>query len=129
MIAKSFIFSFINSYASFFFIAYFAAIVPKPTYPGQPDDNTVGMCGFENCMTALAIDLGIVLLSNSATSFCFVLYDRVSYKITLSLIYGKLICLFIYQFICLFFYLCSIYVLFILLVYLSSKGSRAGGKL
>lgn len=46
MIAKNFLFSFVNSYASFFFVAFFANIVQKPTYPGQPPDNNVGMCGY-----------------------------------------------------------------------------------
>ena len=61
MIAKNFLFSFVNSYASFFFVAFFAAIVQKPTYPGQPPDDNIGLCGYPDCMTALAINLGIVL--------------------------------------------------------------------
>jgi hypothetical protein len=101
MITKNFMFSFINSYASFFFIAYFASSVNKPTYPNEaPNSNigllvyvleslhllnshllsllsstdnyiitissllaicTPGMCGYPDCMDALAINLAIVL--------------------------------------------------------------------
>lgn len=78
MIAKTFVFSFINSYASFFFVAYFAAIVPKPTYPGQPPDDNIGMCGYPDCMQALAVDLGIVLASNIGTNMVFLIMDYVS---------------------------------------------------
>lgn len=54
---KIFVFQFINSYASFFFLAFVAAYLPRPNdspanYPGQ--------CGAETCMQPLAINLGIV---------------------------------------------------------------------
>lgn len=54
---KIFVFQFLNSYASFFFIAFGAAYLPPPlsnphNYPGQ--------CGAETCMQPLAINLGII---------------------------------------------------------------------
>ena len=54
---KIFVFQFLNSYASFFFIAFVAAYIPSPinsphNYPGQ--------CGAETCMQPLAINLGII---------------------------------------------------------------------
>eukprot|EP01035_Chromulina_nebulosa_P024470 gene24470-31867_t len=54
---KLFVFQFLNSYASFFFIAFVAAYIPSPrnnphNYPGQ--------CGAETCMQPLAINLGII---------------------------------------------------------------------
>ena len=64
-IAKSFIFHFINAYASFFFIAFFAPWLPTSTYPGE-DPNSYeasfqGQCGSPSCMQTLAINLGIIL--------------------------------------------------------------------
>ena len=82
MIAKNFLFSFVNSYASFFFVAFFAAIVQKPTYPGQPPDDNIGLCGYPDCMTALAINLGIVLGTGivvNGTVNVFLPYVRVVY--------------------------------------------------
>lgn len=65
MIAKNFLFAFVNSYASFFFIAFFAAWLPKPTYPGEgPDGYTAsfqGQCGSASCVETLTINLGIIL--------------------------------------------------------------------
>ena len=63
MIAKNFIFSFVNSYASFFYIAYFASNLPLSTYPGEPADDPKlqnrGQCGYPSCMYTLAINLGM----------------------------------------------------------------------
>lgn len=64
MIAKNFIFSFVNSYASFFYIAYFASSLPLSTYPGEPADDPKllnrGQCGYPSCMYTLAINLGTI---------------------------------------------------------------------
>lgn len=67
-IAKNFIFKFINAYASFFFIAFFAAWLPTSTYPGE-DPNSYqasfqGQCGSPSCMQTLAINLGIILATD-----------------------------------------------------------------
>lgn len=64
MIAKNFIFQFINSYSSFFYIAFIASNIAKSTYPGEDEKLTeanTGQCGAPTCMTPLAINLGIVL--------------------------------------------------------------------
>ena len=57
MIAKLFLFQFVNSYASFFYIGFIAQYQPS-----QPDaqDNWVGDCGAKNCMRPLAWNLGII---------------------------------------------------------------------
>jgi hypothetical protein len=55
--AKIFVFQFLNSYASFFFIAFVAPfITPSQNNP----KNFPGQCGAETCMQPLAINLGIV---------------------------------------------------------------------
>jgi len=60
MIAKLFLFQFVNSYASFFYIGFIAKYQPS-----QPDaqDNWQGDCGAKNCMRPLATNLGIIFLS------------------------------------------------------------------
>ena len=57
MISKLFLFQFVNSYASFFYIGFIAKYQPS-----QPDaqDNWVGDCGAKNCMQPLAMNLGII---------------------------------------------------------------------
>lgn len=57
MIVKLFLFQFVNSYASFFFLAFVAQYLPKPD--GVPDD-FVGQCGADNCMYPLSINLAII---------------------------------------------------------------------
>lgn len=57
MIAKLFIFQFVNSYSSFFYLAFVAKYLSKP--PGA-DEDVVGECGYSDCMVALAINLGII---------------------------------------------------------------------
>lgn len=57
MIIKIFLFQFINSYASFFFLAFIAEYLasPKNTSP-----DFVGQCGAKNCMEPLSINLVII---------------------------------------------------------------------
>lgn len=57
LITKVFMFQFLNSYASFFFLAFIAEWLPKPD--GVPD-NFIGQCGAVNCMKPLAINLAII---------------------------------------------------------------------
>jgi anoctamin-10/anoctamin-7 len=57
LITKLFMFQFLNSYASFFFLAFIATWLPKPN--GVPAE-FVGQCGAENCMEPLAINLAII---------------------------------------------------------------------
>ena len=56
MIAKLFMFQFVNSYSSFFYLAFVASYLPNP----NDDDNNVGECGYSDCMIALAINLAII---------------------------------------------------------------------
>ena len=55
--AKIFVFQFLNSYASFFFIAFVAPFIrPSQNNP----KNFPGQCGAKTCMQPLAINLGII---------------------------------------------------------------------
>ena len=54
LISKFFVFQFVNSYASFFYIAFIA--------PGSEEDGAQGKCGNEDCMETLAINLGIIFV-------------------------------------------------------------------
>jgi len=58
-IAKLFAFQFVNSYASFFFIAFCAKFLPRLS--GE-DENNSGQCGEQDCMHALGVNLGTKLL-------------------------------------------------------------------
>jgi hypothetical protein len=57
MIVKLFVFQFINSYASFFFLAFIAMYLSPP--PDVPDDY-VGQCGYSDCMEPLSVNLAII---------------------------------------------------------------------
>lgn len=61
MISKLFVFQFINSYSSFFFLAFIAAFLDKPDFD---DDNAAsdvqGQCGAPNCMAPLSLNLAII---------------------------------------------------------------------
>lgn len=57
MITKLFAFQFINSYASFFFLAFIASNLQRAD--GAPDSYT-GQCGAPTCMTPLMVNLAII---------------------------------------------------------------------
>lgn len=57
MIAKLFLFQFVNSYASFFYIAFIASSQPPS---GDAQDDYQGDCGAVNCMIPLAVNLAII---------------------------------------------------------------------
>ncbi len=57
MIAKIFFFQFVNSYASFYFLAFIAPYLPRPE---DASDDIIGECGYDDCMKALAMNLGIL---------------------------------------------------------------------
>jgi hypothetical protein len=57
LIVKLFAFQFINSYASFFFLAFIAQNLEPAA--GTADDFT-GQCGYKNCMQPLSINLAII---------------------------------------------------------------------
>lgn len=57
VIIKIFLFQFVNSYASFFYLAFIASYLVKPD--GVPE-NYVGQCGYTNCMQPLSVNLAII---------------------------------------------------------------------
>jgi len=57
LIVKLFAFQFINSYSSFFFLAFIAESLPRPNVD---DDANVGECGAPSCMNPLSINLAII---------------------------------------------------------------------
>ncbi|CAM9174547.1 unnamed protein product, partial [Ectocarpus fasciculatus] len=62
LIAKIFVFQFVNSYTSFYYLAFIAPYLPRP--PSLNDDGAegdfIGECGFDDCMKPLALNLGII---------------------------------------------------------------------
>ena len=75
LVSKLFCFQFVNSFASFFYIAFIAAYL-EPN-PGT-DPDFLGQCGYYNCMQPLAVNLGILFGSritiNNLTSLLTTLY-------------------------------------------------------
>lgn len=59
LVSKLFVFQFVNSYASFFFIAFIASYLPKPS---SAPESFKGQCGAEDCMLPLSINLVNLLL-------------------------------------------------------------------
>ena len=57
LILKTFIFQFVNSYASFFFLAFIAGNLEPP--PNQ-QAGFQGQCGWVNCMQPLSVNLAII---------------------------------------------------------------------
>lgn len=66
LISKLFIFQFVNSYASFYFLAFIAPYLPRPPQLNDdgPEGNYVGECGASDCMVPLSINLGIIFFMN-----------------------------------------------------------------
>jgi hypothetical protein len=64
IIVKMFMFQFVNSYSSFFYIAFIAPYSPRTKdNNGVPfDDDTVGQCGSSDCMETLGVNLAICLI-------------------------------------------------------------------
>ena len=57
LILKQFLFTFVNSYISFFYLAFIALYLAAPA--GTPDDY-MGQCGAPTCMEPLSINLAII---------------------------------------------------------------------
>lgn len=78
LIVKMFVFQFINSYASFFFLAFIAGNLERPT--NAPSD-FLGQCGATNCMEPLSINLAIIFGSRlTITNFLDVFVPWITYK-------------------------------------------------
>jgi hypothetical protein len=57
LIVKLFCFQFVNSYASFFFLAFIAGNLERPI---EAPEDYLGQCGATNCMKPLSINLAII---------------------------------------------------------------------
>jgi anoctamin-10/anoctamin-7 len=78
LIVKMFIFQFINSYASFFFLAFIAANLDAPT---NAPAGTKGQCGAENCMQPLSINLATIFGSRlTISNFLDIFLPYVNHK-------------------------------------------------
>ena len=78
LIVKMFVFQFINSYASFFFLAFIAGNLPKPD--GAPE-GALGQCGASNCMEPLSINLAIIFGSRlTVTNVLDILIPYITYR-------------------------------------------------
>ena len=66
MIAKLFVFQFVNSYASFYFLAFIAPYIARPPQLDDdgPEGDYVGECGNADCMVPLSTNLGVIFLMN-----------------------------------------------------------------
>lgn len=62
LITKIFIFQFINSFASFFFLAFIAQNLDRPSELDDdgPEGDYVGQCGFTTCMIPLSINVATI---------------------------------------------------------------------
>lgn len=76
LISKLFVFQFVNSYSSFFYLAFIAEnFVDKPSWTDDDGDEKdwVGDCGAETCMEPLQLNLVIIfcvrLIVTNATNF------------------------------------------------------------
>jgi hypothetical protein len=65
LITKLFSFQFVNSYSSFFYIAF---IAPYTVSPAGSPEGSLGACGAENCLSPLSINLGVIFASTAAKS-------------------------------------------------------------
>lgn len=77
LILKIFLFQFVNSYSSFFFIAFIAGnLDPVP----NQDPRFLGQCGWTNCMQPLSVNLAIIFGSRlSVTNLLDILLPIYSY--------------------------------------------------
>lgn len=79
LIMKLFVFQFVNSYASFFFLAFIA--LNLSTSSAIDDDTVVGQCGASTCMYPLSINLAIIFgVRLTVTNFLDIFIPYVNYK-------------------------------------------------
>lgn len=79
LIMKLFVFQFVNSYASFFFLAFIALYLARSK--GVDDDDSVGQCGASTCMYPLSINLAIIFgVRLTVTNFLDIFVPYVNYK-------------------------------------------------
>jgi anoctamin-10/anoctamin-7 len=79
LIMKLFVFQFVNSYASFFFLAFIALYLARSS--SIDDDSVVGQCGASTCMYPLSINLAIIFgVRLTVTNFLDIFIPYVTYK-------------------------------------------------
>jgi hypothetical protein len=79
LIMKLFVFQFVNSYASFFFLAFIALYLARSS--SIDDDSVVGQCGASTCMYPLSINLAIIFgVRLTVTNFLDIFIPYVNYK-------------------------------------------------
>lgn len=80
LILKSFSFQFINSYSSFYYLAFIAKYLPKPSY--SDDDSIEGQCGSSSCMTSMTYNLAILFCTrifiNNFVDFFLAYYFKIT---------------------------------------------------
>jgi hypothetical protein len=78
LIVKLFVFQFINSYSSFFFLAFIAAYLTKPS---DTPSSWTGQCGAYDCMEPLSINLAIIFGTRlTLTNFLDIFIPYLSYR-------------------------------------------------
>lgn len=81
LITKLFVFQFINSFSSFFFLAFIASYIPRPA---AADESFRGACGATTCMEPLMINLGIIFgIRLTLTNALEIVIPYVLYKLKL----------------------------------------------
>ncbi len=80
LMVKLFGLQFINSFASFFFLAFIAGNLDRPT--GVPD-NFVGQCGAENCLQPLTMNLAMIFGTRLISSVFSIVSSYFSYHQTI----------------------------------------------
>lgn len=81
MITKMFAFQFINSYSSFFFLAFVATYIQKAATDDDGSEDFVGQCGATSCMEPLSLNIAIIFGSRiTITNAINILTPYYAYK-------------------------------------------------
>merc|ERR1719223_2661538 len=81
MITKLFAFQFINSYSSFFFLAFIASYIQKADTDDDAKEDYIGQCGATSCMDPLALNIAIIFGSRiTVTNAINILTPYFAYK-------------------------------------------------
>eukprot|EP00606_Chrysophyceae_sp_TOSAG23-5_P000816 GSChrysophyteH2.ASY1.ANO1.1622.1 assembled CDS len=63
LIAKTFVFQFVNSYVSFFYVGFIAPYIPSSAETNPEHKGYLGQCGYFNCMMPMSNNLAIIYAS------------------------------------------------------------------
>ena len=82
LIGKLFFFQFVNSYSSFFFIAFVAQYLERPDYLDDEGDqkNWKGECGWEDCMYPLSVNVAIIMVAKFGQNIASFLLPWLSHR-------------------------------------------------